>query len=106
MKEIRYFTLQGKSPVRKWIEKLGAQEKRFASIYIDRLARGNTGAAKNLKGGLWELRLHTSSGLRIYFTYEGDKLVVLFCGGNKGSQKEDITKARIYLEIWRDNYGN
>lgn len=104
MKEIRYFTLQDKAPVLEWMKKLGAQEKRLAALYIDRLAAGNTGAAKSLKGGLWELRLHTSSGLRIYFAYEGDQIIVLLCGGNKSTQKKDIEKARLYLGIWRDIY--
>ena len=104
MKEIRYFTLQNKCPVLEWMKRLAAKEKRLAAMYIDRLAAGNTGAAKSLKGGLWELRLHTSSGLRIYFAYEGGKLIVLLCGGNKSTQKKDIEKARAYLTVWREIY--
>ena len=104
MKEIRYFTLQGKCPVKKWMSKLGVQERRLVAMYIDRLAYGNTGAAKNLKGGLWELRLYTSSGLRVYFTYEGDTIIVLLCGGNKSTQEKDIKTARAFLTIWKEVY--
>lgn len=106
MKEIRYFTLQNKCPVLDWMKRLAAKEKRLVAMYIERLACGNTGASKSLKGGLWELRLHVSSGLRIYFAYEGDKLVILLCGGDKGTQKKDIEKARGYLTVWREIYEN
>lgn len=104
MKEIRYFTLQGKCPVLEWLKKLDAKNRRLAALYIDRLAFGNTSAAKNLKGGLWEIRIHTASGLRIYFTYDGDEIIILFYGGNKSTQKKDIEKARAFLEVWRQIY--
>ena len=106
MKEIRYFTLQNRCPVVEWQIKLGSFERAAVKQALYRLAAGNTGKAKNLKGGLWELRLHISSGLRIYFAYEGDRLIVLLCGGDKSTQKRDIEKARSYLTVWREIYEN
>lgn len=102
MKEIRYFTLGNKCPYKSWYEKLGDKEQAVVENAIDSLSSGHTGKAKSLKGGLWELRLHISSGLRVYFAYEGDQLVILLCGGDKSSQKKDIEKARAYLQVWRD----
>ncbi|WP_428063079.1 type II toxin-antitoxin system RelE/ParE family toxin [Candidatus Avelusimicrobium fimicolum] len=106
MKEIRYFTLQNKAPVVEWQAKLGSTERAIVKNALYRLAAGNTGKAKNLKGGLWELRLHISSGYRIYFAYEGDQLIILLHAGDKSTQKKDIEKARSYLTVWREIYEN
>ena len=39
------------------------------------------------------------SGYRIYFGKDGDTIIVLLIGGDKGSQAKDITRARGF---WRD----
>ncbi len=101
MKEIKYFTINGKTPYRDWYKRLGKREQAIVESAIDLLSFGNTGKAKNLKGGLWELRLYISSGLRIYFAYEGDTIIILLCGGDKSTQKKDIERARLYLGVWR-----
>lgn len=40
-----------------------------------------------------------SSGYRLYFGQIGSTIILLLCGGDKGSQQEDIFKAREY---WKD----
>jgi putative addiction module killer protein len=39
------------------------------------------------------------SGYRVYFGEHGQDLVVLLCGGDKSSQDDDITQAKVY---WRE----
>lgn len=46
-----------------------------------------------------ELRLFFGPGYRIYFAEDGERLVLLLCGGDKGSQDRDIEAAQAY---WRD----
>ena len=41
-----------------------------------------------------ELRIHVSPGYRVYFTRVGQRVVILLCGGEKGSQKRDISRAK------------
>lgn len=65
---------------------------------IERVAGGNLGDVKSLGGGLHELRIAFGPGYRIYFAFEGDVLVVLLTGGDKGSQKRDIAAARAMIE--------
>lgn len=101
MKEIKYFTANGKTPYKVWYEGLASKEQAIVDYAVLSLARGLTGKAKSLKGGLWELRLHISSGLRIYFAYEGNTLIILLCGGDKSTQKKDIKNARTFLDMWR-----
>ncbi len=101
MKDIMYFTANGKTPYKDWYEGLEGSEQAIVDYAVLSLARGLTGKAKSLKGGLWELWLHISSGLRVYFAYEGNTLLILLCGGDKGTQKKDIKNARTFLDMWR-----
>lgn len=61
---------------------------------IDRLAGGNFGDFQSVGDGVLELRLHFGSGFRIYYMWTGPSLVLLLSGGDKGSQKRDIAKAK------------
>jgi putative addiction module killer protein len=38
------------------------------------------------------------SGYRVYFGECGNDLVVLLCGGDKGSQDSDIQQAKVYWQ--------
>lgn len=51
---------------------------------------------------MWEtafqtLRIHYGPGIRIYYSRIGSKVILLLCGGDKGSQVKDINKAKEYL---------
>ena len=47
------------------------------------------------------MRLHHGPGYRIYFMRKGQTLVVLLCGGDKGSQQRDIERAKRLAQEWR-----
>lgn len=52
-------------------------------------------------GGVAELKINFGSGYRVYYLREGKSVVVLLCGGDKGSQRLDITQARRYAaDYW------
>jgi putative addiction module killer protein len=55
-------------------------------------------------GGVWELRFHFGSGYRVYYGKIGKVVVVLLCGGSKGTQGRDIEKARRYWRDYKDLY--
>lgn len=67
-----------------------------------RIENGNFGDYKNLKGGLYELRFHFDSGLRVYYTKNGNEVTIILCGGNKKTQKKDIILARELLEKMKE----
>jgi len=52
-----------------------------------------------LGDGVWELKIDFGPGYRVYYGEDGPIIVVLLCGGDKGSQDRDIAKAKDY---WRD----
>ena len=62
---------------------------------IDRLAMGNFGDAKSVGDGVSELRFTFGPGYRVYYARRGDVVVILLCGGDKGSQERDVEWAKI-----------
>ncbi|MBV8427231.1 MAG: type II toxin-antitoxin system RelE/ParE family toxin [Hyphomicrobiales bacterium] len=61
---------------------------------IDRLTLGNPGDVEPIGEGLSELRIAYGPGYRVYFVRRGKVLVILLCGGQKGSQDRDIKRAK------------
>jgi putative addiction module killer protein len=61
---------------------------------LKRLAAGNAGDTKSVGDGVHELRFHFGPGFRIYYMWQGDILIILLTGGDKGSQKRDIAHAK------------
>lgn len=61
---------------------------------IDRLMLGNAGDVKPVGEGVSEMRIDYGPGYRVYFTQQGREIVVLLCGGDKGSQDRDIREAK------------
>lgn len=65
---------------------------------LDRLNRasfGNFGDCEPVGDGVSEMRIHYGPGYRVYFTRQGPVVYVLLCGGDKKSQRRDITKAKL-----------
>jgi putative addiction module killer protein len=69
---------------------------------IARVQIGLFGDAKSVGDGLSELRIDHGPGYRVYFMRRGDILVILLCGGDKGSQARDIARAKAMAEQMED----
>lgn len=61
---------------------------------IVRLQSELFGDAKPVGAGISELRIDHGPGYRVYFTSRGRTIVLLLCGGDKGTQRTDIRKAK------------
>lgn len=52
--------------------------------------------------GVSELRVHYGPGYRVYFQRRGDTIIVLLCGGDKGTQARDIKTALRLADQWSE----
>lgn len=79
------------------------RDKRARTIIASRLMRlaeGLQGDVEPVGEGVSELRIHYGPGYRVYFQKRGDVLIVLLCGGDKGSQTRDIAVAKKLAKEW------
>ena len=97
-----YTTPDGKIPFTEWLESL--RDLNAAArilLRLDRIRQGNLGDCKFIEDGVYELRVDTASGYRIYFGQVGNRIILLLCGGDKSSQKRDIKIAQKYWIDYR-----
>lgn len=74
-------------------------------IRIDRLLSGNPGDVRPIGRGISELRIDYGPGYRVYYLHEGDRLVLLLCGGSKSTQQADIQTAHQIAQDWQRDQG-
>ena len=67
---------------------------------LDRVETGNLGDHRSVGEGVSELRFHFGSGYRVYYGETDDIIVLILCGGDKSSQKNDVLKAKQYWKEW------
>lgn len=95
-----YKTKDGRNLFREWLSRLRDREARVRiRTRLGRVRIGNLGDAKSVGQGVSELRIPYGPGYRIYFGQDGDRVVLLLCGGDKRSQRQDIIEAQ---ERWAD----
>jgi len=97
---VYYTTANGKVVVRDWLRSLADPNTRTRiRIRLDRLEDGNLGDHRAVGEGIFELRMDFGPGYRIYIGQDGERIVVLLCGGDKGTQFRDV---RLSKEYWQD----
>ena len=87
---------------KKWVGSL--QDRRAVArinARIRSVSLGNLGDSKPVANKVSEMRIHYGPGYRLYYTRKGDTVVVLLCGGVKGSQRRDIERAKRLADEWR-----
>ena len=98
----RYRTPNNKVPISDWIHELDNVEAARIMAHIDRIKTGNFGNSRSVGGGVSELKINFGPGYRVYYLRDGGAVVILLCGGDKGSQATDILRAQRYAEdYWR-----
>jgi putative addiction module killer protein len=77
-----------------WLDNLRDRSGRARiQARIERLALGNPGQHRALKHGVSELKVDVGPGYRVYYTFRGQELILLLCGGDKSTQRSDINLA-------------
>lgn len=106
--EVReYLTTDGKSPFAVWLRELGDRQVQARIMArLNRVRLGNFGDCKAVGEGVLELRMPFGPGYRVYFAREAETVVLLLCGGDKGSQQRDIERAKSCWQDYRNrNHG-
>ncbi|MER1915991.1 type II toxin-antitoxin system RelE/ParE family toxin [Citrobacter portucalensis] len=81
---------------RRWEQNLrDRRAKTLIATRLFRLANGLAGDVKPVGEGVSEMRISYGPGYRIYFKQQGCRIIILLCGGDKSSQANDITLAKM-----------
>lgn len=99
---IVYQEQNGSEPFTKWLNGLRDPKGRRAILQrLGRLEHGLYGDCQPVGDGVSELRIFTGPGYRVYFGEDDGHIVVLLCGGDKGTQEKDIKAAKAYWKEYR-----
>lgn len=99
-REVLHLVADGKDVFGEWIDALKDIAGRAAILKrIGRVEEGNLGDHRSVGGGVCEIRVHFGPGYRVYCGEDGPRVVLLLCGGDKGTQEKDVRRAR---ELWAE----
>jgi putative addiction module killer protein len=89
----------GKAPYAEWLDRFDTPEAVMIEVRVRRARLGNLGHWKSIGEGVCELKFDSGPGYRVYFGQIDSTVVVLLCGGDKKTQKKDISEAK---KLWQD----
>ena len=98
----RYQRDDGREPFTEWLN--GLRDKLAQArirIRLRQVQAGNFGDCEPVGEGVIELRVHVGAGYRVYCGRHGKTVVLLLCGGDKGSQTADIKRAKELWSEWK-----
>jgi putative addiction module killer protein len=103
MIELRRYQLADQTvPVTDWLHALrDIRARAQIEVRLRRVLAGNFGDCKSVGEGVSELRIDLGAGYRVYYAKHGQTLVILLCGGDKGSQQNDFADAKAYWADWK-----
>ena len=82
-----------------WLDSLADERARDKiRARIGRLERGLFGDSRSVGDGVSEMRVDYGPGYRLYYTRRRRTVVVLLCGGDKGTQARDMKIARVLVQ--------
>lgn len=99
MQVSEYLDKQGISPFNRWFRSLDAPAAAKVGVALYRMEQGNLSAVKGVGSGVFEYRIDSGPGYRIYLGKDGAQVVILLGGGTKRRQNDDIAAA---LACWQD----
>lgn len=96
----RYEREDGRVPFTEWLDSMRDKVAQARiRIRLNQVQAGNFGDSEPVGEGVIELRVHVGAGYRVYCGRHGKSVVLLLCGGDKGTQKADIKQAK---ELWAE----
>lgn len=103
---LEYLDPQARSPFATWFDGLNAVASAKVTAALYQLAAGNWSNVKGVGAGVFERKIDTGPGYRIYFGKDGDRLVILLGGSTKQRQQQAIETAKDRWADYRRRKGN
>lgn len=102
-KQIDLYVLpNGEAPFEQWLNGLRDRQARARiNVRLARVRLGNLGDTRDVGEGIHELKIDYGPGYRLYFANAGASLLLLLCGGDKGTQAADIKRAKKYWSEYK-----
>jgi putative addiction module killer protein len=78
-----------------WLENI--RDSKTQKVIVKRvrsMSLGLLGETRSLADGLFEAKVRYGPGFRLYFVNKGAKIIILLCGGDKSTQRQDIKRAK------------
>ena len=98
----RYQREDGREPFTEWLDRVPDKVAQARiRIRLRQVQAGNFGDSEPVGEGVMKLRVHVGAGYRVYCGRHGQSVVLLLCGGNKGSQVTDIKRAKELWSEWK-----
>jgi len=95
IKQTNYFS--------KWMIRLKDIRGKVSIIRrIDRMRTGNFGDYKFIGNGIYELKITTGPGYRIYYIKKNSDIIILLIAGDKSTQDKDINKAKTLAKEYEN----
>ncbi|MEE8342588.1 MAG: type II toxin-antitoxin system RelE/ParE family toxin [Gammaproteobacteria bacterium] len=92
---LEYVAEDGSLPFRTWFDGLNAQAAAKVTTALYRLEQGYRSNVRSVGAGVFEYRIDSGPGYRIYFARAGEELILLLGGGIKKGQHRDIHTAHL-----------
>ena len=93
-----YLREDGTCPYEEWFMSLDSVAAAKITTVKLKMEQGNLSNVEWFRG-IGEYKLDWGPGYRVYIGRNGDKLILLLCGGTKKRQSKDIEQA---LELWQE----
>ncbi len=93
-----YLREDGTSPYEKWFMGLDSVAAAKITTVKLKMEQGNLSNVEWFRG-IGEYKLDWGPGYRVYIGRDGEKLILLLCGGTKKRQSKDIEHA---LTLWQE----
>jgi putative addiction module killer protein len=91
---MRYVTESGADLVAHYLRRLRDRVGlRAITRRLAQLELGQFGDCSPCRDEVWELRIHTGAGYRIYYAIVANQVVLLLAAGSKRTQEGDIRRA-------------
>jgi putative addiction module killer protein len=94
-----------RSPFARWFGGLNSIAAARVTVALARLGQGNFSNVEGVGKGVYELKIDTGPGYRVYFGKDGSRLVILLGGSSKQRQGTAVAAAQAAWARYKSRRG-